>query len=246
MVAEVFAGISAFKTMFDITKAFKDMDTATARNAAVIGLQEKIFAAQAAYAELAGRVGELEAEVRSFKTWETEKQRYELKGLARGFLAYVLKKPERATATPHAICTNCYERSFKSMLQSNGALRVADHRWLCPSCKTAYACEEYDMARMISELDGTNTKGDLHRIRTIRNEFAHYAPRDFKHPKIATACEKLSHPKPASALPSDSSAETIERTMRRRFSATVNFIGANLHQQVNEKPFSPPKPDLMP
>lgn len=41
MVAEVFAGISAFKTMFDIAKAMKDMDDAVKRNAAVFDLGEQ-------------------------------------------------------------------------------------------------------------------------------------------------------------------------------------------------------------
>jgi hypothetical protein len=40
MVAEVFAGLGAFKTAFDIAKGLKDIDDATRRNAAVIELQE--------------------------------------------------------------------------------------------------------------------------------------------------------------------------------------------------------------
>ena len=46
MVGEVFAGLSALKTAFDIAKGLKDIDDATRRNAAVIELQEKILLAQ--------------------------------------------------------------------------------------------------------------------------------------------------------------------------------------------------------
>ncbi len=48
MVAEVFAGLGAIKTAFDLAKGLKDIDDATRRNAAVIKLQEKILDAQQA------------------------------------------------------------------------------------------------------------------------------------------------------------------------------------------------------
>jgi hypothetical protein len=48
MAGEIFAGLSAIKTAFDIAKGLKDIDDATRRNAAVIELQEKILAAQEA------------------------------------------------------------------------------------------------------------------------------------------------------------------------------------------------------
>jgi hypothetical protein len=43
MVGEVFAGIGALKTAFDIAKGLKDIDDVARRNAAVIELQEKIL-----------------------------------------------------------------------------------------------------------------------------------------------------------------------------------------------------------
>lgn len=79
MVAEVFAGISAFKTMLDMAKALKDISDATHRNAAVIELQEQILAAQAQQSTLIERIRALEAEMATLQTWDAEKQRYELK-----------------------------------------------------------------------------------------------------------------------------------------------------------------------
>jgi Zn finger protein HypA/HybF involved in hydrogenase expression len=153
MPSEVFGGIAAFKAMMDIAKALKDMDSAASRNAAVIDLQEKIFSAHAAQTALLEKVGELEAKVAGFEKWEGEKQRYEMKQLAPGFVAYVLKEPERLTAPPHAICTNCYERGFKSVLQSNGEIRVHDHAFICPACKAKFACQSRHMDRLIAGLD---------------------------------------------------------------------------------------------
>ena len=117
MVAEVYAGIGAFKTMFDMAKALKEMDTANARNMAVINLQERILTAQSAYADLASRVGELEEQVRSFETWDRDKQRYELHELKPGKFVYRLKDGAEPAEPPHEICAKCYEDGKRSVLQ---------------------------------------------------------------------------------------------------------------------------------
>src|SRR5262249_3392802 len=58
MVGEVFAGLGAIKTAFDIAKGLKDIDDAARRNAAVIELQEKILAAQQEQMALVERITE--------------------------------------------------------------------------------------------------------------------------------------------------------------------------------------------
>jgi len=115
MVGEVFAGLSALKTAFDIAKGLKDIDDAARRNAAVIELQEKILAAQEAQSALLERVRELEEKVRSLETWETEKQRYELKQFGSA-VAYVLKAEAQGTEPSHQLCANCFARGKKSFL----------------------------------------------------------------------------------------------------------------------------------
>jgi uncharacterized protein YlxW (UPF0749 family) len=87
MVAEVFAGLSALKTAFDIAKGLKDIDDAARRNAAVIELQEKILSAQRSQSTLIETVSELEKKIAEMKAWESDKQRYELKAIAPGIFA---------------------------------------------------------------------------------------------------------------------------------------------------------------
>jgi uncharacterized protein YlxW (UPF0749 family) len=65
MVAEVFAGLGALKTAFDIAKGLKDIDDTTRRNTAVIDLQEKILSAQQSQASLVESISNLEKEVAS-------------------------------------------------------------------------------------------------------------------------------------------------------------------------------------
>jgi Zn finger protein HypA/HybF involved in hydrogenase expression len=140
MVGEMFAGLGAFKTMLDMAKALKDMNDATVRNGAVIELQEKILAAQAAQATLLERVGELETEVARLKAWDAEKQRYELKALPSGSFARALKADAQGSEPPHYICAACYERGKKSILQKK-ATNVASINlskppmYICPECK---------------------------------------------------------------------------------------------------------------
>jgi hypothetical protein len=134
VASEIAAGLSAFKTMFDMAKALKDMDTAAARNAAVIELQEKIFVAQAAQTSLISRVSELEEQVRSFETWDAEKQRYELHDAGRGIMTYRLKADAQPPEPAHEICPDCYQRRVKFILgqvtRQPGMCKVA----LCQGC----------------------------------------------------------------------------------------------------------------
>ena len=118
MVAEIYAGLSAFKTMFDLAKGLKDINDATVRNVAVIALQEQILSAQMQQAELIERVGQLEKEVAAFDKWDSEKEKYDLKTVAStGMLAYMLKPDARSSQPPHWICTNCYQNRKPSIVQ---------------------------------------------------------------------------------------------------------------------------------
>ena len=76
---DVFTGLSGFKGMLDAAKAIKDINNAVVRNEPSIGLQQKIIAAQEAYAALLQEKRDLEAKVAGFENWETEKQRYHAK-----------------------------------------------------------------------------------------------------------------------------------------------------------------------
>jgi len=135
MVAEVFAGLSAIKTAFDIAKGLKDIDDAARRNAAVIELQEKILFAQAAQLELVETIGELKKRVVELEAWDADKKRYELKDIWNGSLAYAIKESMRGSEPPHNICANCYERGHKRYLQPR--VTGFGRELFCSECNTA-------------------------------------------------------------------------------------------------------------
>lgn len=133
MVAEVFAGISALKTAFDIAKGLKDIDDATRRNAAVIELQEKILSAQSAQSTLVKTVGDLEEEVTNLKNWEADKARYQLAELGPGVVVLAIKDAMRNGEPFHRICANCASNGKKSYLQQHVRGTSVD-RYKCNSC----------------------------------------------------------------------------------------------------------------
>jgi hypothetical protein len=134
MVGEVFAGLGAFKTMFDIAKSLKDMDDTVKRNAAVADLGEQIITAQTRYSTAVEQIRELEEKLRSLETWKREKQRYELKALRVDVFAYMLKQPERGVEPPHWLCANCYEDGKKSIFQWTAETAMARRVYRCPAC----------------------------------------------------------------------------------------------------------------
>jgi hypothetical protein len=141
MVAEVYGGISALKAAFDIAKGLKDINDATIRNATAIELQEKILAALATQSELADRIRQLEQEVANFETWEIQKEQYELKSVAWGAFAYMLKPEARGTKPPHWLCTRCYDNRKTSIMQYFGSL--SDFMvYKCPECSAQFKIDD--------------------------------------------------------------------------------------------------------
>jgi hypothetical protein len=133
MVAEVFAGLGALKTAFDIAKGLKDIDDAARRNAAVIELQEKILSAQQSQSALIETVGNLENEVARLKAWEADKARYQLTEIGPGMVAFSIKEGMRNGEPFHRICANCCAGGKKSYLQQHSSGPYFDG-YKCNSC----------------------------------------------------------------------------------------------------------------
>src|SRR6266404_2284054 len=113
------AGLAAsLRSVVEITKAMKDVHDANVIQTKVFELTREIMsaqacalAAQAAQFDLLQRERDLEAEIVKLKAWDAEKQRYELKELAPGAIAYVLKEDMRNGEPIHWLCAHCYQNS---------------------------------------------------------------------------------------------------------------------------------------
>jgi hypothetical protein len=141
MVGEAIAGLSAIKTAFDIAKGLKDIDDAARRNAAVIELQEKILAAQAAQSALIQTVNDREKELTTLKDWEADKRRYQLAELRAGFVALSLKQSMQNGDPFHYICADCAANGKKFYLQKHIAGSYYDE-YRCGGCKSTIGIDK--------------------------------------------------------------------------------------------------------
>jgi len=148
MAAEIIAGLGAIKTAFDLAKGLKEINDTATRNAAVIELQQKILAAQEAQSALIERIRNLEIEIASFETWQTEKDRYKLTDFGAGTFAYLLRPKAANGEPPHRLCASCFHEGHKSILQFSAKSEGQD--WFeCFRCKTRqafgiYSSRNYD------------------------------------------------------------------------------------------------------
>lgn len=134
-------GLQAIKATTEIIKTMAGLrDSAKLRentidlNQKILSVQSALLDAQAEQTTLVQTIRSLEEEVTHLKTWEAEKQRYELKEVATRTFAYVLKPDAGGSEPPHWICAACYQKGYKSILQGE---RFFGGGWIhtCPSCK---------------------------------------------------------------------------------------------------------------
>jgi hypothetical protein len=119
MVDGVMSGFSAFAGLIGMVRGLKDINDGVVRNEAIFAATEKALDLQQQYTALAKAVGELEAKLAAYETWESEKQRYDLKPHGdRGALAYALKEGVEPPEHPHSICPDCYQQRKRSILQT--------------------------------------------------------------------------------------------------------------------------------
>lgn len=102
---------------------------------------EALATAKAAQADSDDRVRALEREIEKLKNWDSEKRRYRLSAIGFGAYAYVPRAPSEDGGAPHWLCTTCFDRGEKAILQTRGK-QVTDQArrgilatWGCNTCK---------------------------------------------------------------------------------------------------------------
>jgi hypothetical protein len=138
--AEIAFGFQALRQALSIAKDAKELtDSVTIRAkvsemyALILEAQESAINAREAHTAQIDRIRDLEAEIARFKTWDGEKQRYELKTVCAGAFAFMLKKESRGTEPAHWLCPNCFERGQKSYFQNDRSGRRG--LYTCQACE---------------------------------------------------------------------------------------------------------------
>jgi hypothetical protein len=116
MAVEIFAGLSALKTAFDLAKGLKEIDDVTRRNAAIIDLQQKILDAQQSQQDLILKASALEKKLAESEVWEMERTNYELRQAAPGVMTYVPSGMADGEDPQYQLCPSCFHGRHKSLL----------------------------------------------------------------------------------------------------------------------------------
>lgn len=147
-MASFASAISSLKTAGDIAKALVGLHDAQAIQSKVIELngiilsaQQGALAAQSDQFTLLERVRNLEAQIVKLEAWNAEKNRYELTEVGTGVFTHVLKASMKGAQPIHCICSECFERGHKSVLQWAGNL-YGSVTLKCPKCKTEITASE--------------------------------------------------------------------------------------------------------
>jgi hypothetical protein len=148
-VSAIAGTVSALKGAVDISKAMiglRDAEAFRAKSAELYGIIleafEKGIAAREAQAAQIDRVRDLEAELTRLKAWGADKERYELKTVGRGVVAYMLKPDARGTEPPHWLCPNCYAKGQKAFFQATGATLQRSIVYKCARCEGILSSED--------------------------------------------------------------------------------------------------------
>ena len=99
----------------------------------------KAIEAREAQAQQLDTIRALEAGVARLQAWDAEKERYELKAIGQGAVAFVLKPDARGSETPYWLCPNCYAKGHKAYLLSKNRVERGHLLVGCNSCGTTVA-----------------------------------------------------------------------------------------------------------
>jgi hypothetical protein len=123
-VGEITAAITSVNAALNIAKAMMGLRDAEMMRSKSIDLQAaildslgKAIEAKEAEAAQSDKIRALEAEIAKLKAWDGEEEKYELKKLHMGAMAYMLKPDARGAEPAHWLCPNCFANKKKAFFQ---------------------------------------------------------------------------------------------------------------------------------
>jgi hypothetical protein len=135
------AATKALQELMEVRDLVKFGDTFRKMHSEILAAQQSALGGYKRELALLDEINALKARVANFETWDTQKQRYELKSLGSGGYAYMLKPDARGAETPHWVCANCFSSGRVSVIQYGRPQTRRDGRrdYFCPSCNNEVA-----------------------------------------------------------------------------------------------------------
>jgi hypothetical protein len=144
MTGEILPILEALKTLESLARNSEDARARAVIEAAVFTIRlNNLVARTAAYeasvenAFLAERVNELQQQVQELQDWPAQARDYALAEVGYRSFAFVYQ-PAAAAGTPeHWLCTTCFGRQRKSVLQLAQQAEQQRLAYVCPACGTS-------------------------------------------------------------------------------------------------------------
>lgn len=138
-VSAASAIVASIKNARDLVAGWKDSAEKRRLLAEFDDISDKVFElrrvlleTQDALAAAKERCAQLEQLAVKVEDWSSQAERYEMKEIARGVVAYTPKPGMEHGEAPHSLCASCFQNQKKSILQQDYHPRGVRYR--CPSC----------------------------------------------------------------------------------------------------------------
>ena len=139
-VSEISMALTSIRAALDLVKFISDSHKTSAIKDKTIELRDAIISIQLSftdlyerYSTLLGEQDNLKKEIMQFKQWETTESHYRLIKGRTGSYVYCPNDMHPNPDPLHYLCTNCYDKRKKSILQDRDGLGNGDY--FCPGCK---------------------------------------------------------------------------------------------------------------
>lgn len=150
MIAELLGAAQSVQALSSLLSAANGLANYNEIVAAVSEVNTKLMQAnsvalssQEKQSTLAAKVHKLEQEIKCLTNWETEKQKYELREIARGVFARTEQGYMGEFQSAHKFCATCFEKHIKSPLQQENVTEGRQLSLSCHTCKSKIVFRNY-------------------------------------------------------------------------------------------------------
>ncbi|WP_019865682.1 hypothetical protein [Methylovulum miyakonense] len=137
------------KAILDARDTLASLEKLNALQAEISSINTGYFSLLQQNTSMLAEVDNLKKEIARFETWESEKTRYKLTQIGMGVVAYALKEAEANGEPPHWVCTNCFGKSKKFILNGTFHNNIVTHM-----CSRDYKCTE---CGFVAKLESNST-----------------------------------------------------------------------------------------
>ncbi|MGA7720305.1 MAG: hypothetical protein WCA84_03935 [Ignavibacteriaceae bacterium] len=142
MVAEITAILTSLKTANDIIKGMNALKTESAISDTrielgniILDLQSRTSSLQQQYDEIIRSKNDLEKKLIEMSHFNSEKQKYILKDIAIGSIAYIPEEEKDRVGNTHWLCQNCLDNQKSFSVYQFKIRDIKGNIYYCPKCK---------------------------------------------------------------------------------------------------------------